>query len=1044
MPPTYVIDEAQVRKTCSLLFEPGQVFEVRCLDAYKPPRDPRVCTRSGYFDDVELLLQELKGIRAKAIYVALNEFKNDRLAMANNKLRHSGEQSTVKDSDITRRRWLLIDCDPERTPKDIPSTDEEHENASEVARLIRDVLTELGWPQPIYADSGNGDHLLYRIDLPNDEESTELLQRVLKAIAQDFDTDAVKVDQSLFNAGRIDKLYGTWACKGDHTPSLDREHRLSRIVESPDVPEVVGRELLEALANTTQPETEPEPQPQSQSDDEQAFDMEAFLTEHNIPHYEPIIKQNRVTLTLKWHLHECPLCEANGKGNTSVTVFMTNGKPGFKCLHSQCAGKKHWIDFRKHFEPNYGKKEKKKRERKERHEGRVGLDSLIDIDIEGQVRDVGKQALGELEKHARNIYIQDGKLIRVGKDEHGTPTAIPLAESEMLFELTHSANYVVIRDGVAFDKAPPKYVVSYIKGVPTEQLHFPVFTGFVRTPVLKPDGSILQRPGYDADTGLVYMPSEGMERCNVLETPTYADALEKVAFIEDYIGEFCYKTGADRANAYGLLLSPFIRPYIKGHIPLALIDAPEAGTGKGLLSSSFCLIWTSEEPTLLSLSESENEMRKLITTALKDVPVAVLLDQVDIVLKSGMLAKALTSTWWGDRYLSTNNSARLRNNAVWMATGNNLRVEKDMVRRVYRIRLDAEMEHPDQRDKFRHDLLNDIPKARPELVSACLTIIRYWYTQGQKSDNTLPALGTFTQWARTIGGILASADIIGFLTNLEEMRDEVDTDASEWLNFLLQWHVSLGSGWQKTQDVIDALRQTPPKLPPSTLPCDLQTRFHDEKRPLTAVGLGMALTAQVNKRHGARNARIERNVDKHTKQRTWRVVVDLKPQNTQDIQDSPSIQEIQETQNGHNTQNAVPCGTLRYPTTLHNGFTKNDEKKDSDINFDGGQGSALPQDTAGYRNSENMHSTNESEKKGDTRKKEPLETNIVEHKWTDRNGNHHWRGRSVDFDRYLKQGVDRDWISTEPPIGAVGIMEIPATPAMHDIHTADEKKEVRQ
>jgi hypothetical protein len=82
------------------------------------------------------------------------------------------------------------------------------------------------------ADSGNGYHLLYRVDLPNDRESLELVRGILEALAFRFDDDRVKVDTTTSNAARIWKLYGTTARKGDDTQ--ERPHCVSRLLKVPE------------------------------------------------------------------------------------------------------------------------------------------------------------------------------------------------------------------------------------------------------------------------------------------------------------------------------------------------------------------------------------------------------------------------------------------------------------------------------------------------------------------------------------------------------------------------------------------------------------------------------------------------------------------------------------------------------------------------------------------------------------------------------------------------------------------------------------------
>jgi len=103
-----------------------------------------------------------------------------------------------------------------------------------LAALIAKALAGQGWPEPVFADSGNGAHLLYRADLPNNAETTDLLKRCLKALSARHSTDDVAVDETTFNASRIFKAYGTTSRKGDNT--AERPHRPSRILEAPGDP----------------------------------------------------------------------------------------------------------------------------------------------------------------------------------------------------------------------------------------------------------------------------------------------------------------------------------------------------------------------------------------------------------------------------------------------------------------------------------------------------------------------------------------------------------------------------------------------------------------------------------------------------------------------------------------------------------------------------------------------------------------------------------------------------------------------------------------
>jgi hypothetical protein len=216
----------EIDRAVGILFETNVVVEVR---AFKEQQ-----TLSGYFDDHEALAQEAASLdrQGYAVYVTLNEVNTALLARAANRMRkvYRGK-STTSDTDITRRRWLPLDFDPVR-PADVSSTTGERKAAQLRARDVRDFLSGQGWPEPVVGDSGNGAHLLYRVDLPNDRDSLELVKGILDSLAFMFDDGLVRVDTSVHNAGRIWKLYGTTARKGDDT--VERPHRASKLLKVPE------------------------------------------------------------------------------------------------------------------------------------------------------------------------------------------------------------------------------------------------------------------------------------------------------------------------------------------------------------------------------------------------------------------------------------------------------------------------------------------------------------------------------------------------------------------------------------------------------------------------------------------------------------------------------------------------------------------------------------------------------------------------------------------------------------------------------------------
>ena len=162
--------------------------EVRIINHKPNLKSNFTCTTSGYFDnglEMGAALNKLTGT-APAVYITLNPVNPDLKARACNRLKEKSRETT-SDADIVKRDWILVDVDPQR-PAGISSTEEEKAKSMEVTVQVYQWLAEQGFSASVTADSGNGYHILYPVDLENTKENTELVKRFLKVLADKFDT----------------------------------------------------------------------------------------------------------------------------------------------------------------------------------------------------------------------------------------------------------------------------------------------------------------------------------------------------------------------------------------------------------------------------------------------------------------------------------------------------------------------------------------------------------------------------------------------------------------------------------------------------------------------------------------------------------------------------------------------------------------------------------------------------------------------------------------------------------------------------------------
>jgi len=225
------LDLEQIRQAAEVLLI-GSRHEIRTLPQARTRYVPGMDA-----DTLQAVVSEMAG--SNSVYFTLNPVVATR-------------DGSARNEDVERRQWLFIDIDPIR-PADVCATDEEKQATVRFAGEVEFWLAEQLWSPPIVIDSGNGLYLLFRIDLPNDALSKNLIASVLRALAEKFCDGPAKIDKAVANSARIARLPGTWNTKGPNTP--ERPHRLCRIEHMPYRLETISLEQLQFVAGTRKQRT---------------------------------------------------------------------------------------------------------------------------------------------------------------------------------------------------------------------------------------------------------------------------------------------------------------------------------------------------------------------------------------------------------------------------------------------------------------------------------------------------------------------------------------------------------------------------------------------------------------------------------------------------------------------------------------------------------------------------------------------------------------------------------------------------------------------
>lgn len=283
---------------------------------------------TGIFNDYRLLRNAIAGVERNGYdsYITLNPFSN----LANNEM---AQGQAVSDRDITGVWALPFDLDPVRETG-TASTEEQCEQAMDRADAVWCFLQKRGWCCPVIAFSGNGYHLHYYVDMPNNDRTKETLKKLYLGLQLRFSDDLVKFDVSVRNAARIYRLYGT---------TNQKSGRKTQVwLNSAYDYECLPTKLIEGAAFELAP---PPPAKQTYVERKKCEEQGVTLRGFDVVAVMQRLGLYKRQLDSTKHATTCPWCcehsSADDLSKTDTVVWNMNsaGYPGFHCSHDSCHGR---------------------------------------------------------------------------------------------------------------------------------------------------------------------------------------------------------------------------------------------------------------------------------------------------------------------------------------------------------------------------------------------------------------------------------------------------------------------------------------------------------------------------------------------------------------------------------------------------------------------------------------------------------------------------------------------------------------------------------
>jgi len=428
------------------------------------------------------------------------------------------------------------------------------------------------------------------------------------------------------------------------------------------------------------------------------------------------------------------------------------------------------------------------------------------IPINASIQDLSllmKRSWEALDKYCQKkeplVFVRSGALTRVKLDKKDGPMLDIMSEAALKNVLDKVAYWYRLDRNDNEKSAFP--VTECVKGMLAEGTPpVPRLTRIVQAPVFGKDGTLLTSPGYHEKAETWYYKT-----CDIPEVPEKPSRNDieraKELLLGDLLVDFPFDDESSKAYTLAAMLQPFVRAMIDGPTPLHVIDAKSgSGTGKSLLADMIVAPALGRPAPAMAEGRDGDEWRKRITAKLTTGSQFVIIDNINRRLDTGELAAAITSTTWEDRLLGSTRMIQLPVECCWIATGNAVKMSREIARRIVKIKLDAKRDDPWMRSGFKHSNIREwANRNRGLLVWACLVLGQAWISAGMPLGKQ--TLGMFESWTKVMGGLFDVVGIGGFLENLMEIYAEVDEETSMWREFIAAWGDKYGGASVSVADL---------------------------------------------------------------------------------------------------------------------------------------------------------------------------------------------------------------------------------------------------
>lgn len=421
--------------------------------------------------------------------------------------------------------------------------------------------------------------------------------------------------------------------------------------------------------------------------------------------------------------------------------------------------------------------------------------------VPGQLPQVVDQVVDIIAADGEMYQLKD-QIVRVTDDGR-----LAVVEPEWIVDwIQRQADFLKpTKDGDRPTDLPPKYARTIL--AKRGEIGLPNLVAITPGPFLRPGGSVVDEPGYDEATQVLYRPT-GPGAPSVRRGLTRAETEDALRNLWAPFREFPFATDVDRGAVLALILTAVLRPGLPT-APGGVIESHEAGSGKTLLVQALANL-TGVPAIPQALSQYEEEIRKSLFSAARAGTLSIFYDNVgrDRAVDSASLAMVLTSGTIADRILGESTYATVPFRSLLLLTGNNIRIAGDLNRRLLRVSITPNVEHPWTR-VFDFD-----PRARTEANWLSMRVGALELVQAMLADGppALDGASGYPEWdslvRATVVWVARNLDIgVSFKDPIQSLRLAYDDDPERdrLRRLMTAWHAAFVNEPMQVREVLEAV-----------------------------------------------------------------------------------------------------------------------------------------------------------------------------------------------------------------------------------------------